>query len=150
MAAEFVSEQSWFARFPVHPALSAVIVRPYPDDWYMGREAVEKAFADIRAALVVLNAEVDGWGAEPFSAADPLAGLADGNLDILSGALENQSAVREPPLARYRRPPAQRLRSMHSNRCSCGLLRMGLGGACCAASTLRTLTAAAVAYCGGT
>ncbi|OAE01304.1 hypothetical protein A6A22_07620 [Arthrobacter sp. OY3WO11] len=52
----------------------------------MGREAVEKAFADIKAALAVLNAEVDGCGAEPFSAADPLAGLADGNLDILAGA----------------------------------------------------------------
>ncbi|MFD0043878.1 DUF222 domain-containing protein [Pseudarthrobacter scleromae] len=52
----------------------------------MGREAVARAFADIRAALAVLNAEVDGCGAEPFSAADPLAGLADGSLDILAGA----------------------------------------------------------------
>ncbi len=45
-----------------------------------------KAFEDIRAALAVLNAEVDGCGSEPFSAADPLAGLADGCLDILAGA----------------------------------------------------------------
>ncbi|CAN7325013.1 DUF222 domain-containing protein [Pseudarthrobacter oxydans] len=52
----------------------------------MGREAVEKAFADIRAALAVLNAEVDGCGSEPFSAADPLAGLAEGSLDILAAA----------------------------------------------------------------
>ncbi|MFM9275317.1 DUF222 domain-containing protein [Pseudarthrobacter sp. NKDBFgelt] len=52
----------------------------------MGSEAVARAFADIRAALAVLNAEVDGCGSEPFSAADPLAGLADGNLDILAGA----------------------------------------------------------------
>jgi hypothetical protein len=59
----------------------------------MGREAVEKAFADIRAALAVLNAEVDGCGAEPFSAADPLAGLADGNLDILAGAKEAEAGL---------------------------------------------------------
>jgi hypothetical protein len=59
----------------------------------MGREAVEKAFADIRAALAVLNAEVDGRGAEPFSAADPLAGLADGNLDILAGAKEAEAGL---------------------------------------------------------
>ncbi|MBD1537166.1 endonuclease, partial [Arthrobacter sp. S13_S34] len=52
----------------------------------MGSEAVARAFADIRAALAVLNAEVDGCVAEPFSAADPLAGLADGSLDILAGA----------------------------------------------------------------
>ncbi|HEX7201432.1 MAG TPA: DUF222 domain-containing protein, partial [Arthrobacter sp.] len=58
----------------------------------MGREAVEKAFADIRAALAVLNAEVDGRG-EPFSAADPLAGLADGNLDILAGAKEAEAGL---------------------------------------------------------
>ncbi|MFM9273506.1 endonuclease, partial [Pseudarthrobacter sp. NKDBFgelt] len=59
----------------------------------MGREAVVKAFADIRAALAVLNAEVDGCGAEPFSAADPLAGLADGNLDILAGAREAEAGL---------------------------------------------------------
>lgn len=59
----------------------------------MGREAVEKAFADIRAALAVLNAEVDGSGAEPFSAADPLTGLADGNLDILAGAKEAEAGL---------------------------------------------------------
>ncbi|MBD1538002.1 DUF222 domain-containing protein [Arthrobacter sp. S13_S34] len=57
----------------------------------MGSEAVVKAFADIRAALAVLNAEVDGCGAEPFSAADPLAGLADGSLDILAGAKEAEA-----------------------------------------------------------
>ncbi|MFJ6281998.1 DUF222 domain-containing protein [Pseudarthrobacter oxydans] len=59
----------------------------------MGREAVETAFADIRAALAVLNAEVDGCGSEPFSAADPLAGLADGSLDILAGAREAEAGL---------------------------------------------------------
>ncbi|MFM9275377.1 endonuclease, partial [Pseudarthrobacter sp. NKDBFgelt] len=59
----------------------------------MGSEAVAKAFADIRAALAVLNAEVDGCGAEPFSAADPLAGLADGSLDILAGAAAVEAGV---------------------------------------------------------
>ncbi|MEW1812818.1 endonuclease [Pseudarthrobacter phenanthrenivorans] len=54
----------------------------------MGTAAVVKAFGDIRAALAVLNAEVDGAGGVPFSAADPLAGLADGCLDILAGARE--------------------------------------------------------------
>ncbi|MGX1162889.1 uncharacterized protein DUF222 [Arthrobacter sp. SLBN-100] len=52
----------------------------------MGKAAVTKAFEDINAALAVLNAEVDGCGSEPFSDADPLAGLADGSLDILAGA----------------------------------------------------------------
>ncbi|WP_427115288.1 DUF222 domain-containing protein [Pseudarthrobacter scleromae] len=59
----------------------------------MGREAVAGAFADIRAALAVLNAEVDGCGAEPFSAADPLAGLADGSLDILAAAAAVEAGV---------------------------------------------------------
>ncbi|WHP60659.1 DUF222 domain-containing protein [Arthrobacter sp. KFRI-F3372] len=59
----------------------------------MGREAVARAFADIRAALAVLNAEVDGCGSEPFSAADPLAGLADGNLDILAAAREAEAGL---------------------------------------------------------
>jgi hypothetical protein len=58
----------------------------------MGREAVAKAFADIRAAFVVLNAEV-GCGSEPFSAADPLAGLADGSLDILAGAKDAEAGL---------------------------------------------------------
>ena len=47
-----------------------------------------KAFGDIRAALAVLDAEVDGAGLEPFSEGDPLAGLADGCLDVLAGARE--------------------------------------------------------------
>ncbi|PNI07594.1 endonuclease, partial [Arthrobacter sp. AFG7.2] len=59
----------------------------------MGSEAVEKAFADIKAALAVLNAEVDGCGSEPFSAADPLAALADGTLDILAGAKEAEAGL---------------------------------------------------------
>ncbi|MFJ6356680.1 HNH endonuclease signature motif containing protein [Pseudarthrobacter oxydans] len=59
----------------------------------MGSEAVARAFADIRAALAVLNAEVDGCGSEPFSAADPLAGLADGSLDILAGAREAEAGL---------------------------------------------------------
>ncbi|HST72651.1 MAG TPA: DUF222 domain-containing protein, partial [Kocuria rosea] len=52
----------------------------------MGKAAVVKAFEDINAALAVLNAEAEGCGSEPFSDADPLAGLADGCLDILAGA----------------------------------------------------------------
>ncbi|WP_142060267.1 HNH endonuclease signature motif containing protein [Pseudarthrobacter sp. B4EP4b] len=52
----------------------------------MGKAAVVKAFEDIKAALAVLNSEVDGCGSEPYSAADPFAGLADGCLDILAGA----------------------------------------------------------------
>ncbi|MDQ0729490.1 hypothetical protein QFZ57_000284 [Arthrobacter sp. B1I2] len=60
-------------------------VRPSLDDVFMGKAAVVKAFGDIRAALAVLNAEADGAG-EGFSEADPLAGLADGCLDILAGA----------------------------------------------------------------
>ncbi|TPV50949.1 DUF222 domain-containing protein [Pseudarthrobacter phenanthrenivorans] len=54
----------------------------------MGQAAVAKAFAEIKAALAVLNAEVDGCGSEPFLAADPLAALADGCLDILAGVRE--------------------------------------------------------------
>ena len=54
----------------------------------MGKAAVTRAYADIRAALAVLNAEVDGCGSEPFSVADPLAGSADGCLDVLAGARE--------------------------------------------------------------
>ena len=54
----------------------------------MGKAAVTTAYADIRAALAVLNAEVDGFGLEPFSVGDPLAGLADGCLDVLAGARE--------------------------------------------------------------
>jgi hypothetical protein len=52
----------------------------------MGKAAVAKAFEDIKAALAVLNAEVDECGSKPFSDADPLAGLAEGCLDILAGA----------------------------------------------------------------
>ena len=59
----------------------------------MGKAAVAKAFEDINAALAVLNAEVEGFGSEPFSAADPLAGLADGCLDILAGAAGVQARV---------------------------------------------------------
>ncbi|MDJ0458212.1 DUF222 domain-containing protein [Arthrobacter sp. NQ7] len=54
----------------------------------MGKAAVVKAFGEIRAALAVLNAEVDGAGLAPFSVSDPLAGLADGCLDVLAGARE--------------------------------------------------------------
>ncbi|UKA74849.1 HNH endonuclease signature motif containing protein [Arthrobacter sp. FW306-07-I] len=59
----------------------------------MGRAAVVKAYADIRAALAVLNAEVDWCGSESFSVADPLAGLADGCLDILAGAREVEAGI---------------------------------------------------------
>ena len=47
---------------------------------------VVKAFEEIDAALTVLVAEVEWCGSVTFSAADPLAGLADGCLDILAGA----------------------------------------------------------------
>ncbi|MBX7446250.1 MULTISPECIES: HNH endonuclease signature motif containing protein [unclassified Arthrobacter] len=57
----------------------------------MGKAAVAKAYADIRAALAVLDAEVEGHGPEPFSPADPLAGLADGCLDVLAGAREAEA-----------------------------------------------------------
>jgi hypothetical protein len=70
----------------------------------MGQEAVVRAFEQIRGALAVLDAEVDGAGCDPFCAAadadadpvagpgagsgvaDPLAGLAEGCLDVLAGA----------------------------------------------------------------
>ncbi|WP_285247398.1 HNH endonuclease signature motif containing protein [Pseudarthrobacter sp. efr-133-R2A-89] len=59
----------------------------------MGKAAVVKAFREIRAALAVLLAEVDGCGTEPFSVADPLAGLADGCLDVLAGVREVEAGV---------------------------------------------------------
>jgi hypothetical protein len=59
----------------------------------MGKAAVAKAFADINAAVAVLNAEAAGCGSKPFSVADPLSGLADGCLDILAGAAGVQARV---------------------------------------------------------
>ncbi|WAJ32254.1 DUF222 domain-containing protein [Arthrobacter sp. FX8] len=59
----------------------------------MGKAAVVRAFEEIRAALAVLQAEVDGEGSLPFSDIDPLAGLADGCLDILAGAREVEARV---------------------------------------------------------
>jgi hypothetical protein len=59
----------------------------------MGQAAVAKAFAEIRSALAVLNAEVDGCGPEPFPAVDPLAGVAEGCLDILAGAREVEAGL---------------------------------------------------------
>jgi hypothetical protein len=59
----------------------------------MGKAAVAKAFEDVNAALAVLTAEAKGCGSEPFSAADPLPGLADGCLDILTGASGVQARV---------------------------------------------------------
>ncbi|MDQ0119674.1 hypothetical protein J2T22_002869, partial [Pseudarthrobacter defluvii] len=52
-----------------------------------------RAFGEIRAALAVLNAEVDGAGSVPFSAADPLGGLADGCLEILAGTREVEAGI---------------------------------------------------------
>ncbi|HKU01869.1 MAG TPA: endonuclease, partial [Arthrobacter sp.] len=52
-----------------------------------------KAFGEIRAALAVLAAEVDGSGPAPFSVGDPLAGLADGCLEILAGAREVEAGI---------------------------------------------------------
>ena len=68
-------------------------VRPSGDDCCMGKAAVVGAFEDIRAALAVLLVEVDGCGAESFSVADPLAGLADGCLDVLAGVREVEARV---------------------------------------------------------
>jgi len=59
----------------------------------MGKAAVARAFGEIKAALAVLNAEVDGAGSVPFSAADPLAGLADGCLEILAGTREVEAGI---------------------------------------------------------
>ncbi|MDQ0921914.1 hypothetical protein QF038_000422 [Pseudarthrobacter sp. W1I19] len=59
----------------------------------MGKAAVAKAFEDINAALAVLNAEVEGCGSEPFSDADPLAGLGDGCLDILAGVRVAEAGI---------------------------------------------------------
>ncbi|MGX5717323.1 DUF222 domain-containing protein [Arthrobacter sp. MAHUQ-56] len=59
----------------------------------MGKAAVAKAYGDIRAALAVLHAEVEGAAPETFSGADPLAGLADGCLDILSGCREVEAGI---------------------------------------------------------
>ncbi|MFP5312593.1 MAG: endonuclease, partial [Actinomycetes bacterium] len=54
---------------------------------------MDQAFGEIRAALGVLFAEVEGSSSEPFSASDPLAGLADGCLDILAGAREVEAGL---------------------------------------------------------
>ncbi|MEW1948536.1 DUF222 domain-containing protein [Pseudarthrobacter sp902506025] len=59
----------------------------------MGKAAVVRAFGEIRAALAVLNTEVDGAGSVPFSAADPLGGLADGCLEILAGTREVEAGI---------------------------------------------------------
>ncbi|MDQ0923178.1 hypothetical protein QF038_001686 [Pseudarthrobacter sp. W1I19] len=59
----------------------------------MGKAAVVKAFEDINAALAVLNAEAEGCGSEPFSDADPLAGLGDGCLDILAGTRVAEAGI---------------------------------------------------------
>ncbi|MCO4252612.1 DUF222 domain-containing protein, partial [Pseudarthrobacter sp. MDT3-9] len=55
----------------------------------MGNAAVAKAYADIIAAIAVLNSELNGAGgsgSEVSSEADLLRGLGDTCLDILSGA----------------------------------------------------------------
>ncbi|BCW80099.1 HNH endonuclease signature motif containing protein [Arthrobacter sp. NicSoilC5] len=59
----------------------------------MGKATVVRAFEEIKAALAVLNAEADGARAVPFSAADPLAGLADGCLEILAGSREVEAGI---------------------------------------------------------
>ena len=51
----------------------------------MGKAGVTKAFEDIKSALAVLNADVDGSHSEPWCDEDPLAGLAEACLDILAG-----------------------------------------------------------------
>ncbi|WP_285244851.1 HNH endonuclease signature motif containing protein [Pseudarthrobacter sp. fls2-241-R2A-127] len=59
----------------------------------MGKAAVVRALAETRAALAVLAAEIDRAGSLPFSRADPLAGLADGCLEILAGAREVEAVI---------------------------------------------------------
>ncbi|TLM84060.1 endonuclease, partial [Pseudarthrobacter sp. NamE5] len=59
----------------------------------MGEAAVAGAFAAIGGALAVLNAELDGSGPEVLLEADPLAGLAEGCLDILGGDAGVQAKV---------------------------------------------------------
>ncbi|MFE8887959.1 endonuclease, partial [Pseudarthrobacter enclensis] len=59
----------------------------------MGKAAVVRAFEEIRAALAVLDAEVGGAWCGSFSAADPLAALAGGCLDVLAGAREVEARV---------------------------------------------------------
>jgi Domain of unknown function (DUF222) len=87
----------------------------------MGKAAVAKAFEDIKAALAVLHAEVDGCGSELFSAADPLSGLGDGCLDILAGVrgieggvagLKARAAVKYADLARGMAPPDASLQAL--------------------------------------
>ena len=68
-------------------------VVPRCHDGFMGKAAVVRAFEDIRAALAVLLAEVDGDGSESFSVADPLAGLAGGCLDVLAGAHDVEARI---------------------------------------------------------
>ncbi|MDQ0801581.1 hypothetical protein QF050_003220 [Arthrobacter sp. SLBN-112] len=93
------SETRWLSLSkPVRSSVVSVVVaalnvRPSGDDWCMGKAAVVGAFEDIRAALAVLVAEVDGCGVELFSVADPLAGLADGCLDVLAGVREVEARV---------------------------------------------------------
>ena len=79
----------------------------------MGKAAVAKAFEDIESALAVLIAEVDGSGS-PSQGGDPLAGLADGCLDILTGVrgveagftgLKARAAVTYADAARAVAPP---------------------------------------------
>ena len=62
----------------------------------MGNPAVAKAFEDISAAIAVLNAELDrnvGSGSEESSEADPMTGLGDRCLDILSGTPRVEAQV---------------------------------------------------------
>lgn len=86
----------------------------------MGTEAVAKAFADIKAALDVLNAEVDAAGVDASADPDPLAMLADTNLDILSGAaaveagvagLKARAAMKYAETARALAPPGAPVRA---------------------------------------
>src|SRR6476660_6761479 len=74
-------------------ANSIITVRPPCHDGFMGKAAVVRAFEDIKAALAVLDAEVDGAGLEPFSVTDPLAGLADGCLDILAASRQVEAGI---------------------------------------------------------
>ncbi|KUM38160.1 hypothetical protein AR539_02695 [Arthrobacter sp. EPSL27] len=86
----------------------------------MGTEAVAKAFADIKAAVDVLNAEVDAAGVDASAGPDPLAMLADTNLDILSGAaaveagvagLKARAAMKYAETARALAPPGAPVRA---------------------------------------
>jgi hypothetical protein len=68
-------------------------VRPSQDDEYMKSGEVVKAFEAINAAIAALTAVVTGTDTGASSAGDPLDGLADSCLDILSGVARSEGRM---------------------------------------------------------